>query len=423
MKKILLVDDQEDILEILQIYIEGHFKDVVTVTALGGHEAVEIIEEDDIDSIICDYRMPDGDGKVVYDFNMANSHLPFAWHSATFDEDSKKLITSNNSGGHYYILPKPVGEDELITTIQKMIETDRDENVTYRRIRSSILRKFHPLNFDIWISVSGKMMLINKEGDELGLDRIESYETKGVEFFFMRPENYESLITHLIEKLEGKIKRCGTLEDVYFVASEIVDSFNQYLMEKGISADQIKLVDACATRCLRELNKHESIKKIMSGVIDQTNYISSHSLLSLHLANLILTDRDLLKEFATICVLHDLVIKNERLAKIQDFESVDFAALGNREKEVVRNHGAMLVEQAVGLNIPDWGRRIIIHHHKEFSFFKSYKEKVFAISHTIAHFICTESIDSARKWLIDLPELTEDEETQEIVKKLLDIFN
>jgi CheY-like chemotaxis protein len=423
MKKILLVDDQEDILEILQIYIEGHFQDVVTVTALGGYEAIEIIEEEDIDSIICDFRMPEGDGKVVYDFNETNTHLPFAWHSATFSDDSKKLVGFQGDETHYFVLPKPVSEDYLVETVQKMISLNEDENVTYRRVRSSILRKFTNIDINIWVSVSDKMMLINKEGDNLCQKRLEAYETKGVDFFYILCKDYDKLLSILVDQLEAKIKRCGTLEDVYFVASEIVDSFNKHLVDKGVSEDQIKLVDACAARCLRDLNKNESIKKLMAGVIDQTNYISSHSLLTIHLINIMNPNRDLLKDYAKAAVLHDLIIKNERLAKVHDLKSVEFDKLSPQEKEIVNNHGESIVNSIDTSELEEWIVKIIKGHHKSYEQCHEYKEKVFHIAHSISHHICHESIEEARKWLINLPELSHDDETKEIVKKVLEIFN
>jgi hypothetical protein len=267
------------------------------------------------------------------------------------------------------------------------------------------------------------MMLINKSGDNLCHDRIEQYEVKGVEFFFIKPEDYVLLISHLVRQLEGKIKRCGTLEDVYFVASEIVDSFNKYLVDKGVSEDQIKLVEACATRCLRELNKEESIKKIMSGVIDQTNYISSHSLLTIHMVNLIVPERDTLKHFAKVAVMHDLSIKNERLAKVNDLSSKAFNDLSPQEKEIVANHGETLLSSVDIPDCPKWGLEIIKKHHQKYEDCKNFEERVFCIAHTISHYICYESIDEARKWLIRLPELKDDKETKDIVKKIIDIFN
>lgn len=422
MKKILLVDDQDEILEILQIYIEGHFHDVETILAHGGFEAIEIIEEEDIDSIICDYRMPEGDGKVVFDFNEKQSHLPFAWHSATFTDDSQKLEGFNENQSNYYVLPKPVSESKLIDTIETMISVEEDKNVEYRRVRSSILRKFDGMELEVSISLSDKMILINKKNDKLDLKRIELYETKGVEFFYLPNEDYETLLTKLVDELEKKIKKCGTLEDVYFVASEIVESFNKHLQDKGVSQDQIKLVDACATRCLRELNKHESIKKLLAGVIDSTNYISSHSLMLIHIANLIISDRDTLKDYAKIAVLHDLSLKNERLAKVHSLSSDEFDKLSSKEKEVVIGHGKDVLEHTADVELPEWATDIIKNHHREYSDCHTYEERVFCISHSVSHHICNGGIDSARKWLSDIPELKNDNETKEIVKKLLDMF-
>ncbi|MFO7666175.1 MAG: response regulator [Desulfobacterales bacterium] len=59
-EKILFVDDEENILEVVREYFE--FKGYAVVTAQNGHEAVKILENEKIDCCFTDINMPEMDG-------------------------------------------------------------------------------------------------------------------------------------------------------------------------------------------------------------------------------------------------------------------------------------------------------------------------------------------------------------------------
>ena len=80
--KILVVDDEEDVREIITDFIVENF-DIDVLQASTGMEAINCIEgEKDIGLIIADYNFPDlGDGGVngggIYTFNLGNQNIPF----------------------------------------------------------------------------------------------------------------------------------------------------------------------------------------------------------------------------------------------------------------------------------------------------------------------------------------------------------
>jgi CheY-like chemotaxis protein len=61
--KILVVDDDADFLTLLQTILEKHSYEVITARC--GNDAAKIIEAGDIDAVLTDYQMPNGDGTVV----------------------------------------------------------------------------------------------------------------------------------------------------------------------------------------------------------------------------------------------------------------------------------------------------------------------------------------------------------------------
>jgi len=66
MAKILVVDDEQEILELLDIYLTK--KGFKVAKCDNGEKALEIVEQDkSIDLIVLDIRMPKLDGKAVFE--------------------------------------------------------------------------------------------------------------------------------------------------------------------------------------------------------------------------------------------------------------------------------------------------------------------------------------------------------------------
>ena len=405
MKSVLVVDDQEDIIEILEIYIEGHLDDIRVLKANGGYEAIEFLEEEDIDAIICDFRMPDGDGRLVYEHNLKSNNIPFAWHSGTFDVDEDKVEKKSE----YFVLDKPVEEKMLVKALQLMLAVSSTNDNLYRKIKVSNLRRLKEIDFDIYYKLNDdKYIELAKEGREDLGEVLEKYETKGVEYLYIKPKEIKKIFDLKQDELKNKIDKSGSVEDIYFVASEVIDHFYDDLQEKGLSEEQIFIANKCVNKCLKEFNKDVSLKKLISNVIDQDNYISTHSLITVHVANAILSKYPKykvdLEHISMAAILHDLKFPNVRLARIRDFSSPEFKALSHAEKRMVMSHG---IELALDLEDANLSKEVIdlIKNHELFGneikrgLELSQMETLFHISHEIAHYLTEEGFTETLKYV------------------------
>ncbi len=59
-ERILIVDDEKEIRDLIDIYLKG--EDYETLKAENGEEALEILEKNDVDLIILDIMMPKVNG-------------------------------------------------------------------------------------------------------------------------------------------------------------------------------------------------------------------------------------------------------------------------------------------------------------------------------------------------------------------------
>lgn len=120
MKKILVIDDAEYILESTSILLGFEGFDVVTANngLEGTRKAIEVVP----DLIICDISMPEMDGYQVLDYvrnNALTKTIPFIFLTA-FTEKSKMRAGMERGADDY--LFKPFTRDELIFAIEAQIK-------------------------------------------------------------------------------------------------------------------------------------------------------------------------------------------------------------------------------------------------------------------------------------------------------------
>lgn len=86
MYKFLIVDDQEDFLTLLQETLMRSFQATVT-SARSGHDAIDLMKTGfKFDLIVCDFNMPNGDGKRVFEFVQSSTEpTPFILYTSSVD--------------------------------------------------------------------------------------------------------------------------------------------------------------------------------------------------------------------------------------------------------------------------------------------------------------------------------------------------
>jgi CheY-like chemotaxis protein len=119
-KKILLVDDDEAVLEVLQAKLGAHF-DLVSTNAAG--KTVELAIREQPDLIVCDVDMPDMDGGDVSSALFADDrvrHIPLLFLTALVDPEDLKLLKGQIGGRP--ALSKRSAASELAARIKELTE-------------------------------------------------------------------------------------------------------------------------------------------------------------------------------------------------------------------------------------------------------------------------------------------------------------
>jgi len=118
-RRILVVDDDAELLGLLADLIvnEGQVVD----TAVGGRAALQKVEQEDYDLILCDIRMPDLDGPAVYEeLKRHQPHLlnRFVFIAADAEVQRKRLREFLDRSG-VLIIAKPISKDAITAIVGK----------------------------------------------------------------------------------------------------------------------------------------------------------------------------------------------------------------------------------------------------------------------------------------------------------------
>ncbi|MGG7177983.1 response regulator transcription factor [Clostridium paraputrificum] len=117
MEKILIVDDEKEIRDLVEIYLKGEGYE--TVKAGDGEEALEILKEDEgIDLVILDIMMPKLNGIEACLKIREEREMPIIMLSAK-SEDMDKILGLNMGADDY--LTKPFNPLELVARVKSQL--------------------------------------------------------------------------------------------------------------------------------------------------------------------------------------------------------------------------------------------------------------------------------------------------------------
>jgi DNA-binding response OmpR family regulator len=129
-KKILVVDDEEDILHFLELVLGE--KGYQVITASGGHEALTRAQIEHPDLVLLDIMMPQMDGWEVLKLlrvDAATADIPVAMLSAR--TEAKDRVQGLQEGAIDYIC-KPFSLQELIGKIESAFELSAEQRKASR---------------------------------------------------------------------------------------------------------------------------------------------------------------------------------------------------------------------------------------------------------------------------------------------------
>ncbi|HIK54248.1 MAG TPA: response regulator transcription factor [Synechococcales cyanobacterium M55_K2018_004] len=119
-KRLLLIDDDPNLILLVKDYLE--FRGYEVITAENGQEALEVLQQETPDMIICDVMMPQMDGYSLVEHvrkDPRTSWIPVLFLSAK--GQSQDRVKGLNTGADVYMV-KPFEPEELVAQVESSLK-------------------------------------------------------------------------------------------------------------------------------------------------------------------------------------------------------------------------------------------------------------------------------------------------------------
>jgi response regulator RpfG family c-di-GMP phosphodiesterase len=262
--KILIVDDEVDLVEIVTFFVEEKFPSNLTVeAAYGGLEAIEKLKSNDFDLIICDHNMPKGRGSDVFKYIEANKlKVRFVLCSSTLPSD---LITEYGDGLIYGNIIKPdieIGIEKIskkILSEEKVVSQDAVHLSEYIPLMVNLLYIIGKLPCDLYVNLSDQKYVkcLNKNELFTKIDRDKYLERKISKLYALRGADESELLKIVNESLAKSIdcKQKSTEDRMIEIHTQLTSLLKIY----GISDELVSLSKNSIQNTVVGLLKNEKI--------------------------------------------------------------------------------------------------------------------------------------------------------------------
>ena len=228
MAKILVCDDDKDIVEAIDIYLTQEGYEVLK--AYDGDEAIKVLKRNEVDLLIMDVMMPRLDGIRATLKIRENMSLPIIILSAK-SEDADKILGLNIGADDY--MTKPFNPLELVARVKSQLRrytqlgsTARSDNQSEFRTGGLVIRddlkevtvdgekvKLTPIEYNILL------LLVRNQGRVFSINQI--YESIWEEEAIGADNTVAVHIRHIREKIEINPKEPRYLKVVWGVGYKI----------------------------------------------------------------------------------------------------------------------------------------------------------------------------------------------------------
>ena len=228
MAKILVCDDDKDIVEAIDIYLTQEGYEVLK--AYDGDEAIKVLKSNEVDLLIMDVMMPRLDGIRATLKIRENMSLPIIILSAK-SEDADKILGLNIGADDY--ITKPFNPLELVARVKSQLRrytqlgsTARSDNQSEFRTGGLLIKddlkevtvdgekvKLTPIEYNILL------LLVKKQGKVFSINQI--YENIWNEEAIGADNTVAVHIRHIREKIEINPKEPRYLKVVWGVGYKV----------------------------------------------------------------------------------------------------------------------------------------------------------------------------------------------------------
>lgn len=331
--KILVVDDESDIREIVSFYLEEYFKSKLEIKmADGSPKAIEYLNNESFDLVLSDHNMPLGVGSNIHQF-ISNNNIASKYVVCS-SVDPIEMPDCYSPEKIFHNILKPNIEVGIKNLASKFELSDQVyENKGYIPIGINLLFAIKELPCDLFISLSDeKFIKCFHKGEVFSIQEKEKYQGREIFMLYAKIDENQFEILQLIKNTIAQILSNKSVP----VEVKLIDSHQQVanlLVSYGFNDFSIDLAKTTIDHTAKLLMKSdESISKAWLRINCMGEYPSKLFVLQSTLCGILArkmswTTESTLQKVVTATFFQDLNLESLPLIKLIDYDEF----LSNKE--------------------------------------------------------------------------------------------
>lgn len=371
--KILLVDDESDIRDIVSFYLEEHFRTKIEIKmADGAPAAIEMLNGETFDLVVSDHDMPKGEGSLIHKHvETKKINCKYVVCSSVNPLDRKDVYECDKL---FFNILKPNIEMGIISLAKKFdLPKDFFENDGFMPIGINLLYLMRIVPCDMYVALSkDKYLKCFHKGDSFTNDDKEKYSGREIYSLYAKiDENQNEVFNSVKTTIESILKNKSKN-----IEHKMLDTHHQVthlLKSYGFSETSIELAKSTIDQTAKLMMKSDdSISKAwlrmnLLGEYPSKLFVLQSTLCGIVAQKLSWSSENTLQKIVTATFFQDLNLDSLHLIKLIDYN--DFLLkrdeYSDKECENYLNHPLKAKEMLTKIkDLPPDIDKIILEQHE-----------------------------------------------------------
>lgn len=329
--KILLIDDEPDVLDLLQLLISLEFSDALILSAANGVEGLEQVKQhSDLKMVFCDYNMPKMNGGVFYtELRKTHPNVHFLLVSS---EDPEKHGEFKNAKFFHHI-DKPFSDKVIYNKILQITSgaVEAVKTHDYVAVDTDMLLRLGKVNCALYLKISSdKFVKVIHSGADFTAAEADRFKQKNIEELYVERFEFENFIKDFKKNVFSKMawEKAKTQEKIDVLANDmsLVQKASKIF---GWSPQVIQLAQENISVVINVLKTESAFDKLNDLLKNKRNKkLTSHTMiLAIMMTDLVKRlnweSNKTIEKLTFAALLHDLTLDEDLFADKQTLIMAD----------------------------------------------------------------------------------------------------
>ena len=289
----------------------------------------------DIHCVISGYAFPDGSGEdVIRSLRGTGRETPFilvgAYHPSNYPTFSDFAVDAFVSKADVF--------DKLKPTLEKVLESAKPipkevpaQPQDYFRIRTHTLLKLGVLTCDFYLQLpQHRYVRVLREGEIFEADDFNRFYEKNVSYLYVKAKDRSLFLEKLSQDLlQLSLLKSAPADTVFQVSTSTLEVLADVTQRFGFTEEAQAVAKANVALAVKNIQTNPDLAPLLDEFFkNPDSYIAAHSVILAYIAcgvaSLMGWKSDMTFYKLTLAAfLHDILLKNPKIAEIQTFEELE----------------------------------------------------------------------------------------------------